>query len=340
MQLKFTRKRIFGILTIFLGTPPLLALMIADRFTHPPWYYHTSRTPEQGLNLAFSFDNWMNVSSNPKQAFNIPYEEVLIPGPYDSILQGWFINSSKPSDKVIVTVHGGGSDRREFLRILPIFYKNGFNVLMFDCREHGISSGTFKGLSFGIREHNDVIHAVKFAQKRYNLTKIAVIGTSQGGTSVILAASKEDSIKAVIAENPFSSLSELVGDVIDLTLAYKPEWASEVGWTSFIVSMGNYVPDWFRALIKHTVVTKVVALTNEGAYLNAIDVVDSLNKPLFLMHGTEDRMVSVGHSERLFKKAKEPKHLWIAKGAQHSRIFNKFPKEYEQKVLGFLRFHL
>jgi len=49
----------------------------------------------------------------------------------------------------IIAIHGAGVDRREFLRFTPWFHEAGFEVLLFDCREHGISSGTGRGVSYG-----------------------------------------------------------------------------------------------------------------------------------------------------------------------------------------------
>ena len=37
----------------------------------------------------------------------------------------------------VVCVHGGGRDRRAFLRHIPLFVKRGIPVLLFDFREHG-----------------------------------------------------------------------------------------------------------------------------------------------------------------------------------------------------------
>jgi hypothetical protein len=45
------------------------------------------------------------------------------------------------------------------------------------------------------------------------------------------------------------------------------------------------------------------------------------------------------HSQTLFELAAEPKQLWIAAGAFHCGLYDAFPKEFEQRVLGFLRKH-
>ncbi len=58
-------------------------------------------------------------------------------------------------------------------------------------------------------------------------------------------------------------------------------------------------------------------------------------KPLFLLHGAEDKAVHYSQSQRLFDSAGEPKQLWVLDGARHTTLLNKAPEEYERRVLGF-----
>jgi fermentation-respiration switch protein FrsA (DUF1100 family) len=58
------------------------------------------------------------------------------------------------------------------------------------------------------------------------------------------------------------------------------------------------------------------------------------------MHGTQDQAVAVWQSEALFRKAGQPKELWILEGAEHTALFNLAPAEYERRVVGFLDRHL
>jgi len=338
-MLAFPNKTTLACTTIALFTIILssLAAIVAERFTHPPWYYDTARGPKRSLNFEWSSKNWMNLSSNPMIEWNLPFEEVEIPGSEDSILTGWYIPSYENSSRGIVAVHGAGADRREFLRVLPLFNKAGFHVLMFDCREHGTSSGSFRGVSFGLREHVDVLHAINYMKVIIGISKIAVIGTSQGGSSVLMAASKSQDVFAVVAENPFSSLDELVSDVIDLTLEYKPDWSSETGIVSYLVSMGNMLPTWFRALMKQAIIMKVVMFSGGGTYLSPIDSISRVDKPVMFLHGTADKLIPIRHSQRLYEHAREPKFLWVAEGGEHSALYNRYPKEYEEKVIGFLK---
>jgi len=330
-------------LAILFGTPMMFAYMVATRFTHPPWYYETARTPLQGLNFEYGSINWMNIKSNPLKDFNISFTDVEIDGPYGSTLRGWFIpaKAQTNSTRAVVAVHGAGLDRREFLKLTPILHNAGYNILLFDCREHGISTGSLRGFSYGIREHADVIAAVKYMKNIRKMNKIAVVGTSQGATSTILAASKEDAIDAVFLENPFFSFDDLLTDVINGLLNTKPTWTEDSGMlASMLVSSGEYIPNWFRTFLKKATMMKVIYSANEGNIINAGDVIGKLHQPLFLLHGTSDSLIPIRHTLRLFETAHEPKLLWVAEGCEHAAIYNKYPKEYAEKLTGFLKEYL
>jgi len=326
------------VISIFLFLPTLIALIISTRFTHTPWYYETARAdPKLGLNFGWGSVNWMNIRTNPLYDFNITYQDVEFDGPYGSTLRGWFIPSSSNSSRAIIGVHGAGLDRREFLKLVPILHRSGYHILLFDCREHGISTGSLRGFSYGIREHADIIYAVKYMKTNYRIKKLGVVATSQGATSTILAASMEDNIDAVWLENPFAAVDELFTDVINGILDTQPEWSQEEvdPVTSLFVTIGGYVPTWFRAYLKFVVLTKLSWTAGETGIINAVDAISKLHQPIVLIHGTSDSLIPIRHTLKLFETAHEPKTLWIADGCEHAAIYNKYPLEYADRLVSF-----
>lgn len=100
---------------------------------------------------------------------------------------------------VVVAVHGGGRDRRAFLRHTgAIFHPAGFDTLLFDCAGHGLSDDRRpwplsrwpgRALSWGTREHADVAGAVAWA-RRSGYERVVVVATSQGAASTLIAAAR------------------------------------------------------------------------------------------------------------------------------------------------------
>lgn len=78
-------------------------------------------------------------------------------------------------------------------------YKQGFNVIGFDPRGHGQSSGP-RG-NYTMNELvDDTLEVVKYVRNRFG-DKVVLAGSSQGGMAAFYAAARDDSIHAVVCHN-------------------------------------------------------------------------------------------------------------------------------------------
>lgn len=96
--------------------------------------------------------------------------------------------------KGILCVHGGGRDRREFHRFVPFLHEAGYELLLFDCREHGVSDGNARGFDWGRSMVYDVLGALQFADQTLGWSRIGVLGVSNGAVITLLAAAYEDGV--------------------------------------------------------------------------------------------------------------------------------------------------
>jgi dipeptidyl aminopeptidase/acylaminoacyl peptidase len=278
----------------------------------PPWYAGPS--PDGTLPVVEN-ETWHGVDTDPSQEFGIAFEDVTFPAEDGQALRGWFVpgvtrvaaaRARTPQARAaIVLVHGGGGDRRDYLRHLPLFHEAGWPVLLFDCREQGASDGQGLGVSFGVREHRDVSTAVAWLRGVKGFERVGVVGTSQGGASVILAAARDAGIDAVVAENPFATIQELL-------------------WFG-----AREVPAPLRWPLMQFATWRLY-----GTSPQPIDVVAQIApRPLLIIHGMDDEVIEFEQSEQLFARAGEPKQLWLAPGANHTQVYDVYPAEYERRVL-------
>lgn len=280
----------------------------------PPWY--APSTPEKGLvsheGNTFYEQGYQGVYRDPGRDFGYAFADVSFPAADGSMLRGWYVPGPGDSSVAVATVHGAGADRRDFLRHLPLLHEAGYPVLQFDCREHGISDGAARGVSLGAREHEDVSSAVAWLKQQRGFERVAVLGTSQGGASVILAAAADPSIDVVIAENPFTRIVDLVRDS----------------------QPARGVP----LFVLDSIATLAVWRMGAFGLPAPIDVVAKIApRPLLLMHGTEDRAIPFEHSQRLADRAGDPSELWILDGAKHAALVNADREGWRARVVGFLR---
>jgi alpha-beta hydrolase superfamily lysophospholipase len=284
-----------------------------SRILRPDWYEH--RTPLEGLRSLAGQSLWAGGQRDPKADLALDFADVAFPARDGATLRGWLVPGKPGARAGVVAVHGAHADRREFLRHVPVFNDAGYPVLLFDCREHGVSDGSGRGVSLGMREHEDVSSAVAFAKGELGLARVAVVGTSQGAVAVILAAAEDRAIDAVVAENPFARFGEV--------LRASPE--------------GREAPPLAVRAVEAVLRWRI----GNGATPEPLDVVARIGPtPLLLVHGTDDPVIPSSQSEVLFAAASEPKELWVVPGAKHAQVFDAEPAEWRARVGGFVARHL
>lgn len=63
-------------------------------------------------------------------------------------------------------------------------------------------------------------------------------------------------------------------------------------------------------------------------------------RPVFIIHGRYDNLVPAAQAKMLFKKAGEPKEIWLVPGAKHNKCAEVGGFEYKQRLADFFRQYL
>ena len=150
-------------------------------------------------------------------------EEVEFPSRDGIMLRGWFIprvNSDGSRAPTIVFVHGWPWNRLgnragstlirdqsvDFLGPAKALHEAGFNVLLFDLRNHG-TSDTALPITMGVHEARDFADAVAMLRQRNDVDgeRIGAIGYSMGANALIYGIPLCQPIRAAIAIQPVHS---------------------------------------------------------------------------------------------------------------------------------------
>ena len=156
----------------------------------------------------------------------LPYENVNFPAQDGLRLSGWFLPASgAPSKKgaTVILVHGWlwnrlgtaasdvfsnviGATPVEMLRLAHSLSQDGYNVLMFDLRNHGESAASTP-VTFGVKESNDLLGALDYLDTRpdVNMSQIGVVGFSYGANTLLYTLPQTTQIKAAVAVQPTSA---------------------------------------------------------------------------------------------------------------------------------------
>ncbi|KPA77797.1 hypothetical protein ABB37_06622 [Leptomonas pyrrhocoris] len=302
-----------------------VAYFVSEVAIRPPWYHHHPGATK--LTMVNCPDYWQGWITDPKTDFGLVYEDVQFGSTDGYKLSGWYVPppSTNAREMGIVCVHGGGRDRRTWERHLPFLHAAGYGCLMFDFREAGLSSGKMRGFTFGMKERFDVVAACDFMQSRYGYKRICAMGTSVGGSSVIMAAAIDKHIDVVIAENAITTSATLLDQQMVMMLG---GYFAQKAYSKLLFKLFRRCATfWLNWRIGN----------KPSKHCQALHCIAKISpRPILLMHGTSDTIVPIKHTEILFETALEPKELYISEGAYHCGLYNTHPEEYEATVLGFL----
>ena len=252
---------------------------------------------------------------DPRSDLGLPFEEVTFPSKDGVTLRGWFIPRAG-SKKALVLVHGITADRHEGLRWVPALHGEGYNLLLFDLRNHGSSDRAVTGMGF--HEKNDVIGAVDYLVGRRGMQRLGVFGVSMGASTSIQAMAADPRIEAGVFEAGFANLGDLLAEIA----------RTDFGLPRFPLIDLVMKLYGLRAGVR-------AGLVNPEDHIGAITP-----RPVFLIHCRDDRYIAGSHSERLFAAAGEPKTIWIAPCAIHAEAWQSGPREAERRVASFFNSRL
>jgi uncharacterized protein len=325
--------------------------LFSSKIINPPWYKHFPNGELPKISETSStFKIWDGIVNDPKTDLGLEYKNISFPSFQNGktiYLQGWLIEASekKLKNKVgVIFAHGGGVDRRNHLRHSKLYNQEGFNVLLFDFNAHGISGGQSLGVSYGYREHVDILNAVKYVRQELGWEKVIVSGNSVGSAATIIAAAKDQQgIDIVIVENPFTHVFDMwmyaIKRLIGNESFGKSSTQSFGFMTSLMSKISSFIPDsLIHSLLKFTY-WRIAGSEKDGEW-SPKSLISTVKQPIMFLHGKEDTVIPFSHSEELYASAVQPKRIWICESSHHGQIYNGGMERYQSNVIKFIKEHL
>ena len=241
----------------------------------------------------------------------LAFEEVAVTTSDGLKLVGWFMPS--PGQPAIIVQHGYKDSRARMLGVAAMLRRNGYAVLVQTVRGHDASGGETVGL--GSREMDDLAAWWRWLVARADVDpeRVGIFGVSMGGSLVLQYAAENPQLKAVVADCAFSSIT----DTVETSVRF----------------FTGLPPFPFAPLILFWVEREL------GVDASSIDAKQWIGRisprPVFLLQGGADVVVSPESGARLFEAAKEPKELWVDPELGHAQFLEKRPAEFERRVIKF-----
>jgi dipeptidyl aminopeptidase/acylaminoacyl peptidase len=232
-------------------------------------------------------------------------------------LAGWYLPGEADAPAILIT-HGlnGCKCQPNVLLAAGMLHRNGFNVLVYDLRDHGDSEIEDGRAALGYDEHLDLLGAWDWlqAEKGFAPKRIGLYGQSLGGGTTLIAFSREPAAAAAFVDSPYADLQVVINE--------------ELVRNDYPVFLGAGA----------VIAARLVSGDSLLAYSPKEAVLKSAGRPIYIVHGTGDTRLDVHHTRDLAALAQTvgaDVTTWLPEGVDHVDAQEAHPEEYERRLVEF-----
>lgn len=242
-------------------------------------------------------------------------KDTFIYAPDGTRLHAYYIFAPEKTEKTATIVHGYTDNAIRMFMIGYLYNHDlGFNILLPDLRDSGLSGGDY--LQMGWLDRLDVMQWMKVADGIYGgNTQMVVHGISMGAATTMMVSGEPQPpfVKCFVEDCGYTSVwdefSHQLKDQFHLPafpLLYTASWLCELkyGWN-------------FKEA-------------------SALKQVAKCRLPMLFIHGGDDSFVPTWMVYELYEAKPQPKELWVVPDAKHALSYKDETEEYVLKVKGFV----
>ena len=202
-----------------------------------------------------------------------------------------FHAGDKSSQHIVVLGHGvtGNKDRPFLVELADNLSNAGIPTIRFSFSGNGNSDGEFTQSTIS-KEIGDLASVLDVLDNH----TICYVGHSMGGAVGVLSASQDNRIKLLV------SLAGMVG-----TKAFAQR------------EFGDVTPDKGFMWDEPTCPLSQAYMDDLTQIDTVVDCASKISVPWLLVHGTEDDVVPIEDSQKIYAQANEPKELFTIEDANH-----------------------
>jgi alpha-beta hydrolase superfamily lysophospholipase len=311
-----------------------IIVLIAVVF-HVSWYtasqiFMNKKLPDEAV-LQASFDNLLkNEKINiDRNSFTETYIEA------NGIKLHLDVFSAGKNAPTIVFIPGTAVYAKFYIEFMYKMYLQGFNVVGFDPRGHGLSSGR-RG-DYTINEIvDDTLAVAKYARERFG-GKIALAGSSQGGMVAFYAAARDNSIAAAVCHN----IADLNGkDNLVLSKVRPPQFMVPLAefmanvYKNYSIPITLYLDlsrektrsgtDALTLINRDPLAVTWITFRALGSLMHTdlAKPVEKITVPIMLIHAEKDSIFPQAYVENIFNRLTCKKKYLFFKNTEHLVMTN------------------
>ena len=159
----------------------------------------------------------------------------------------------------------------------------------------------------------DAWEAYLHARGDVDAARVGMLGVSMGGAIAIKYTAQHADIRALVADCAFSSVSDTVSTSVRYFTGLPP------------FPFAPMIQFWMEREVGF-----------DASEVDATQWIPNISpRPVFVMQGGADVVISTESGWKLFAAAGQPKEFWFEPSIGHAKFFDAMPQEYERRVVGF-----
>ncbi len=221
------------------------------------------------------------------------FEELRIPTRNDKWLHAWLLPND-PCAPCVIVLHGWGGNAEMMLPVAVPFLTAGLNVMLLDARCHGRSDDdNFSSLPKFAEDVDACIDWLYTQPKRWN-GQLVLLGHSVGAGAVLLSASRDRRVQAVISIAAFSHPRTM---------------------------MQRYLQR-FPQVLRHLIIRQVQQVIGHALDdIAPMNTIRNITCPVLIAHGLDDVTVPADEARKIAGCAThDGVELVLIKGAGHDSV--------------------
>jgi pimeloyl-ACP methyl ester carboxylesterase len=236
-------------------------------------------------------------------AYQMAYRDIVLTTIDGIAISAWY---SPPQNGMTILIgHGFGS--RRFTERHAWLVGQGYGVLSWDFRGHGLSGGDHT--TFGYLEGQDVFAALDFVLAQPETQHIAAFGDSMGGAALVGATAQRPEIEALVLDSTFRSLQSTIQRQVNMPIL---DW--------FAIGMvGDQMGVAVREVSPQDWVSKIAP------------------RPILIIQGTADQLIALDSAQVLAESYGAGAQVWLVPDGTHSSAYFSHHFEYCSRVDQFFR---
>ena len=249
----------------------------------------------------FFYQPTRSLGSWPEREF----EDVWLHTADGETLHGWFFPAEGAARGTFVQFHGNAGNVSWHYRALDWVVDHGYQLLTFDYRGYGRSSG----YPYPEALRLDALAALEYAEAlppTSTRRDLVLYGQSLGGAVLLDAYARSTDrrrVRLLVAEGTFHSYQEVAASAL-----------------------------WRRPLLFPLTGFAYATISDDFAPAPAIPAVSPT--PLLVIHGDQDAIVPASFGRAVYDLARPPRALWIVPGGHHIDAMQR--PEFQQRLLALV----